>query len=243
MKQTWKLVLDILMGAVIPILILNNLSSRLGTVLTYVTAALVPVIYILTDTLFISRRFNVITTYAALGAIVRGALAFWFVDGTLFAIKDCASMFITVVAFLGSIMIGKPLMQFFMAQVFQADTPEKRSKVRALLAQPGVKNALVVASTFVIAFSLIEATVNFSVVSAVVLAPFGTEDFNLQVATAHAYTRIPFILGSLLAFGLGFWLTYRAVYKVLPSEQGKTQIESDIWDLINQWHPNVANSG
>ena len=242
MKQAWKLPLDILVGAVIPILILNNLSDRLGPTLAYVVAALIPVLYILADTLFISRRFNVITTYAALGAIVRGALAFWFVDGTLFAIKDCASMLITAAAFLGSIAIGKPMMQFFMAQVFQADSPEKRTKVQALLAQSGVRRALVVGSAFVIVFSLLEAAVNFGVVSNIVLASFGSGDFNVQVAQAHAYTRVPFILGSLVAFGLGFWLAYRAIYKVLPRDEGRSQMESDIWDLMNRWEPHAANT-
>ncbi len=242
MKQTGKLLLDILMGAVIPILVLNNLSGRLGSTLTYVIAALIPVVYILVDTLAISRRFNVITTYAALGAIVRGALAFWFVDGVLFAIKDCASNFITIVVFLVSIVIGKPLMQFFMAQVFQANTEQKRYKVSELMRQPTVRTSLITASIIVIMFSVLEAVINFQVVSTVVVGSFGSEAFNLQVAQAHTYTRVPFILGSLLAFGLGFWLTYRAIYRVLPGEEGKSKLESDIWDLLNKWEPHADNS-
>jgi hypothetical protein len=29
------------------------------------------------------------------------------------------------------------------------------------------------------------------------------------------------------------WIMYRAVYRHLPSEAGKSQLESDFWDLVN----------
>ena len=87
MKGLTKLALDIVMGAVVPILILNNLTKPLGAPVAYVLAALVPVTYVLVDTFFISRRFNVITSYVALSAIMNGILAFWFVDGALYALN------------------------------------------------------------------------------------------------------------------------------------------------------------
>lgn len=43
MNSTVKRGLDIVMGAVVPITILNTLNEPLGTVTTYVIAALVPV--------------------------------------------------------------------------------------------------------------------------------------------------------------------------------------------------------
>ena len=85
MNRTVKLVLDIVMGAVIPILILNNLNEQLGTVTTYVVAALVSVAWVFIDLFFITKRFNFITSYVGAFAIGRGLLAFWFVDGIQFA--------------------------------------------------------------------------------------------------------------------------------------------------------------
>ena len=89
MKGSTKLILDIVMGAVIPILVLNNFARVTGSSETtaYLVAALIPVIYVLTDTFFISRKFNVITSYVALSTIISGALAFWQVDGVRFAAK------------------------------------------------------------------------------------------------------------------------------------------------------------
>lgn len=49
MNSTVKLVLDILIGAVIPIVILNTLNEPLGTVTTYIVAALVPVAWVFID--------------------------------------------------------------------------------------------------------------------------------------------------------------------------------------------------
>ena len=66
------------------------------------------------------------------------------------------------------------------------------------------------------------------------VAPFGGEDFNQQVAQVNAITRIAFTLANLAAFGLGFWLVYRAVFAVLPKETDKDQIESDFWELVNK---------
>ena len=112
-----KPIIDIVIGAVIPILILNNLTKTLGAEMTYVLAALVPVSYTLIDTFFISRRFNVITSYVALAAIMNGVLAFWWVDGWRFAIKDTAAFLVTLLVFVGSLVLGKPILQFFMAQI------------------------------------------------------------------------------------------------------------------------------
>ncbi|MEL6936561.1 MAG: VC0807 family protein, partial [Cyanobacteria bacterium J06607_17] len=98
-----KLFFDILVGSVIPILILSNLNEQLGTETTYVVAALVPVVWVLIDSLFITKRFNFITSYIGAFAIVRGLLAFWFVDGIQFAFKDSVGSILLALVFGGSI--------------------------------------------------------------------------------------------------------------------------------------------
>ena len=77
-----------LLGAVAPILVLSYLSDPLGAVPAYLVSALIPVGWVLADLFFLSRRFNFITAFLGLNAIVRGLLAFWFVDGALYAFKD-----------------------------------------------------------------------------------------------------------------------------------------------------------
>jgi hypothetical protein len=87
-SRSLKLALDVLLGAVVPILILSYLSDPLGPVPAYLLSALVPVGWVLADLSLVSRRFNFITAFLGLSAIVRGLLAFWFVDGALYALKD-----------------------------------------------------------------------------------------------------------------------------------------------------------
>ncbi len=232
MKGWTKLLLDIVMGAVIPILILNNLTKPLGAPLAYVIAALVPVTYVLVDTFAISRRFNAITTYIALTAIMNGVLAFWFVDGWRYALKDTAGLIVAVALFFGSIAIGKPMFQFFAAQVFQPDTPEKERSLKALFARPEVKRGTIAATALVGATNAALGVANFLLNLNIVVAPFGTDAFNSQVAEVNAITRIVFTLASFVVFAFAFYLVYRALFAVLPSEEGKSQFESEFWDLV-----------
>ena len=127
-----KLFLDILMGSVIPILILNNLNERLGTEFTYVVAALVPVAWVLIDSFFITKRFNFITSYIGALAIIRGLLAFWFVDGIQFAFKDSAGSIVLTLVFVGSIIIRKPIMYYFLMQGLDTSSPRQEKSLKNL---------------------------------------------------------------------------------------------------------------
>ncbi|MEN9936934.1 MAG: hypothetical protein RLZZ387_3513 [Chloroflexota bacterium] len=232
MKRSTKLFLDILMGAVIPILILNNLTGALGAPMAYLLAALVPVAWVFADLLVITRRFNVITSYIGLSAIVRGALAFWFVDGALFALKDTAGQIVAALAFGVSAAAGWPLMRAFVAQGLAPDTPEREQGLGRLMDEPRVGRALVAATLVMMAWSIVSGAANFLLNLNIVTAPFGTEVFNQQVAQVNAITRIALLVPELAVFAGAFWLVFRALYRTLPSEEGKPQLESDFWDLV-----------
>ncbi|MCS7061005.1 MAG: VC0807 family protein [Anaerolineae bacterium] len=231
-----KLALDIVMGAVIPILILNNLTGPLGAPPAYVLAALVPVLYILVDTFLISRRFNVITSYVGLSAIMNGILAFWFVDGVLYALKDTAALIVSVVVFLGSVLIGRPIVRYFLLQGFNPDTPARESKLRQLLSVPAVQHSLVLATLIVAAQTALVGAVNFALNLNLVTAPFGVDLFNQQVAQVNAITRVAFPIANLIAFGLGFVFVFRALFAVLPAQPSEGQ-QSELWPLIDRWEP------
>ena len=242
-KGTRKLLLDILMGAVVPALILNYLSKPLGNIPAYVLAAFVPVVYVLLDTFVISRKFNAITTYVALSSIITGVLVFWFVDGTRYAFKHALPQMLASVVFLGSALIGKPFMRFFGAQMFgqmlNPDTPQKHSALTALLAEPGVRRSFTVGSLLIGAQDAVAAVVNFLLTRRIVTATFNTELFNSQVAQVNAIVRVAFTIAGMLSMALALWLMYRAIFKILPKQEGKSQFESELWDLINAWRAPV----
>ncbi len=235
MKGFKKFVLDIVMGAVIPILILNNLSRPLGAPAAYVIAALVPVVYILVDTLVITRRFNFITSYTASTAILNGALAFWFVDGILYAFKDTASAIMNLLLFGGSVIIGRPILRFFLLQALNPDTPQRHTTIGELMKENPVARSLAIGTLIITADSLIIGLANFWLNYSNVVAPFGTELFNLQIAQVNAFTRVAFPVFGLASYSIGIGLVFRAMYRCLPSEQGKSQVESDFMKMIDLW--------
>jgi hypothetical protein len=235
MKGFTKLALDIIMGALIPILILNNLTRPLGAPTAYVLAALVPVAYVLVDTLFITRRFNFITSYVALSAILNGLLAFWFVDGVLFALKDTASLIVGVMLFAGSAIAGRPILRYFMAQAMTPDTPARTAALDQLLIQPAVFRTLVIGTAVVAAESALAGAVNFWLNLNTVTAPFGVELFNQQVAQVNTITRLAFPVANIVAFLIAFGLVFRAVYACLPKEAADAKGQGELWPLIEQW--------
>jgi hypothetical protein len=149
--------------------------------------------------------------------------AFWLKQGS-------AGMSVGALLFLGSVAIGKPMMKFFATQVFQPDTPDKESSLKLLYANPDVKRGL---ATLIIGFENVNlAALNFMLNLNIVTAAFGTEQFNSQMAGVNAITRILFTVVSFGVFALAFYMNYRAVFKVLPEEEGKCQFESEFWNLI-----------
>src|SRR4028118_2001221 len=89
----------------------------------YPPPPLIPVGWVLADLFFLSRRFNFITAFLGLNAIVRGLLAFLFVDGALYALKDTVGSILIVVVLGGSLVWGPPLPGAFAAPALAPPPP------------------------------------------------------------------------------------------------------------------------
>jgi hypothetical protein len=232
MNRWVKLTLDILMGAVIPIAVLSYLSGPLGEVPAYLLSALIPVAWVAIDLLFITRRFNVITSYIGLTAIVRGLLAFWFVDGVLFAFKDSIGYVVGLVVFAGSLLIGRPLAGEFVAQALNPDTPQRNQQLAQLYSEMHVRKALVEGTLIMLVVNVVLGLINFWLNWQIVVAPFGSEEFNVQVAQVNAITRLALGIPDFLVTGFVIYRIFGALYRDLPVEEGKSPWESEIWDLL-----------
>ena len=233
MGRTTKTIIDIVIGAVIPILILNNLTNTLGAVPTYLLAALIPVAWVFIDLFFITRRFNVITSYAGAAAILRGLLAFWFVDGWQFALKDTSGTFVAILIFAWSLLAGRPLVELFWRQSLSPDTPEREERLKRLVAEPQVHRALMAGTAWVLVINIIVALANVLLNLYIVVAPFGSEAFNQQVARVNAITRIALTIPELLAFIIAFWLLFRAVGMVVGDLTATGG--DDFWEMLDRW--------
>lgn len=232
MDRKIKLLLDLVIGAFIPILILIYLNEAWGTVTTYVVSCLIPMAWVLVDLFYITRRFNVITAYIALTAIVRGALTFWFVDGVLYSVKDTISSILPALAFVISLMVHKPIMRYFVIQALHPETLEQDAVLGKLMDAPGVQWAVRQGCILVIISNIITSIAVFFINIVIVTAPFGTELFNQQVAYSSAITRIPLSAPEFIALGVAVWLIFRQLYALLPEEEGKAQLASDFWALV-----------
>lgn len=228
MSRPLKFGLDLVFGLAIPIFILTRLTETLGAVPAYVLAALVPVGWVAADLLFISRRFNFITTFLGLNALVRGILAFWFVDGVLYALKDSAPSLLWVLVFGGSLLAGRPLLYHFGAQALDPRTEQHARLLREFFSEQAIHRSLWVGTAVITAVTALTTLANLFLNLAVVTAAFGTDAFNGQVAQANAIARFAIALPEAAAMGVVIMLVFRAIYSKLPDEQG----EEDFWELV-----------
>lgn len=228
MSRSLKLGLDFLFGLIIPIIILSRFSDELGNITAYVVSALVPVAWVAVDLFFITKRFNFITSFLGLNAVVRGALAFWFVDGVAYAFKDSTPSLLWVVVFGASLVFGRPLISAFLEQTFDPRTPEQERSIRELFDERPVRRALWRGTLAMVILSVITGVANFFLNLWIVTAEFGTEAFNLQVAEANAIARFAIAIPETLALMVVIGLALKVIYARLPGDPK----DKDFWEQL-----------
>jgi hypothetical protein len=231
-NRSLKLALDVLLGAVVPILVLSYLSDPVGAVPAYLLSALVPVVWVLADLTLVSRRFNFITAFLGLNAIVRGLLAFWFVDGALYAFKDTVGSILIVLVFGGSLLLGRPLLGAFVAQALDPRTPVQEASLKRLFAERPVARTLLVSTAGLALLNAATAAINFALNLWIVTAPFGTAEFNSQVARVNAITRLTLGVPEFLVMGLAIWWVIYSLHSQLYSQLPDTVGRRDFWELV-----------
>ena len=219
-----KTVWDLVFTLIIPILILspNILGSGVsvsetvfgggttGNVRAYLLAALVPVVYVLWD-LLANRNVSPVALIGGAGAIFSGALAFWYVDGFWYAIKDSARSYLTGILFLISAATSVPLFRVFLDAASIGEKPEDRAATQQAMRDPAVHRGLALGTVVFALVDLLGGVVNSVVNYQRVTAKFGTDDFNAQIAAVNAVMRVPGLIISLAGVGAAIWLVQRAV--------------------------------
>ena len=214
---------DLVFTLIIPILILspNILGSGVsvaniagggtgGNIRAYLLAAFVPVVYVLWDILF-NRNVSPVALLGGATALLSGALAFWYVDGFWYAVKDSARPFLTAIFAFASAATAYPLFRIFLDAASIAESPAHRAATQVAMKAAPVARALVQATLLFGVIDVIGGVVNSIVNYHIVVGKFGSDDFNAQVAQANAVMRLPGLAISLIAAGLAFWLVQRAV--------------------------------
>ncbi len=227
-SRTVKIFLDFLFGLIIPVIILSRFSDELGNAPAYVLSALVPVAWVAIDLLFVTKRFNFITSFLGLNAVVRGILAFWFVDGVAYAFKDSASSLLWVVVFGASLVFGRPLIGAFLEQTFDPRTREQERSIRDLFDEPPARRALWYGTLAMVLLSVVTGIANFFLNLWIVTAEFGTQTFNSQVAESNTIARFAISIPETLALMVVIGLAIRTIYARLPGDP----MQKDFWELM-----------
>ena len=198
----------------------------------YLLSSLIPVGWVMADLFFLSRRFNFITAFLGLNAIVRGLLAFWFVDGVLYALKDTVGSILIAVLLGGSLVLGHPLLGAFVAQALDPRTPQQEASLEHLFAERPVARTLLISTAGLALLNAATAAINFVLNLWIVTAPFGTGEFNSQVARVNAVTRLTLGIPEFVVMGLViWWVIYflnSRLYSRLPDVGGRI----DFWELV-----------
>jgi hypothetical protein len=204
----------------------------MGAVPAYLLSALIPVGWVLVDLFFLSRRFNFITAFLGLNAIVRGLLAFWFVDGALYALKDTVGSILIVVVFGGSLVLGHPLLGAFVAQALDPRTPQQEASLERLFAERPVARTLLISTAALALLNAATAAINFVLNLWIVTAPFGTGEFNSQVARVNALTRLTLGVPEFLLMGVAMWWVIYSLHSRLYSRLADDGGRRDFWELL-----------
>ena len=213
-------------------MVLSYLSDPLGAVPAYLLSAFVPVGWVLADLFWFSRRFNFITAFLGLNAIVRGLLALWFVDGVLYALKDTVGSILVVVVFGGSILLGRPLLGAFVAQALDPRTPEQEVSLERLFAERPLARTILITTAGLALLNAATAAINFLLNLRMVTAPFGTGEFNSQVARVNALTRLTLGVPEFLIMGVAIWWVIYSLHSRLYSRLTDVGGQRDFWELV-----------
>lgn len=219
-----KTIWDLLFTLIIPILVLspNILGSGIsiaenvfgggtaGNIRAYLLAALIPVAYVIVDFL-IHRSVSPIAILGGIIALVRGALAFWYVDGWQFALKDSVPSLLFGLFALASLATRTPLFRVLIDAGSIAEGGESRAATQTAMRDPGVFGALKLATLSYAVVELASSVVNYFVNLRIVTGKFGASDFNAQIAQANAVMRVPGLVLTLMGVALGMFLLQRAV--------------------------------
>ena len=76
------------------------------------------------------------------------------------------------------------------------------------------------------------AVINFVLNLWIVTAPFGTGEFNSQVARVNALTRLTLSVPEFLAMGLMIWWVIYTLHSLLYSRLTDVGGRRDFWDLV-----------
>src|SRR5918995_4063548 len=147
-----------------------------------------------------------------------------------YALKDTVGGIVAVLLFGGSLL--RPLLGAFAAQALDPRTPEQEASLERLSAERSVARPLLISTAGLTLLNAASAAINFVLNLWIVTAPFGTEEFNSQVARVNALTRLTLGVPEFLVMGLAIWWIIYSLHSLLYSRLRDVDGRRDFWELV-----------
>src|ERR671912_1106073 len=132
-----------------------------------------------------------------------------------YALKDTVGGIVAVLLFGGSLL--RPLLGVFVAQALDPRTPEQGASLERLFAERSVARTLLISTAGLTLLNAATAAINFVLNLRMVTAPFGTGEFNSQVARVNALTRLTLGVPEFLLMGVAIWWVIYSLHSQLCS--------------------------
>lgn len=206
---------NIIFSIVIPVLILNKLSSdkALGQVNALLLALAFPLGYLVFE-LARERKWNFISVLGMVSILLTGGLSLLNLDGFWFAIKEAAipAMIGIVVLysqkrnhFIIRAMVLNPKV-FPVDQVLNAVETDDHKKQFAQLLD---RTTQIIASSFFVSMCL-----NFILARVIIKSPAGTTEFNYELGRLTAYSFPVIALPSMAVAMFAIFFLFRGIHKI-----------------------------
>ena len=128
--------------------------------------------------------------------------------------------------------MGHPLLGAFVAQALDPRTPQQEASLERLFAERPVARTLLISTAGLALLNAATAAINFVLNLWIVTAPFGTGEFNSQVARVNTLTRLTLGIPEFLVMGLAIWWVIYSLYSRLYSRLPDVGGRRDFWELV-----------
>jgi hypothetical protein len=140
-----------------------------------------------------------------------------------------------VLVFGSSLVAGRPLLGAFVAQALDPRTPQQEASLERLFAERSVARTLLISTAMIALLNAVTALINFLLNLWIVTAPFGTGDFNSQIARVNAITRLTLGIPEFLAMGFAIWLIIHSLHSRLYSRSPDVAGQRNLWELVETY--------
>lgn len=211
---------SLIFNVALPILVLSKLSSHLGALNALLAALAFPLVYASYD-FFKRRQANPISIIGFISILIKGLFALFKVDGFWFAVQEAAIPTFLGVFTIGSALINKPFVKYFIYNESIFNVPFLENVLIEKNAQSLFKKLIwQVTLVFGAAFFL-GGILNYVLAIHIIVSPAATEAFNKELAQMTLWSYVVIVLPKFVITLFGLWWFISKLKKITGLNVGE----------------------